>query len=632
MSVYTYDSDGKLHKKCYFKDGYPQKVFKDGELIFPDFVMINSGGHGTTGDMPCKTTIYGGNLGFNNLFQPYSSKDFNVGGQQTGIVRTQYYTDSVVYGKGCVLTDTFNLGDTQIHNRGDVFPLSSCGDAVKMDIKTLRGYLNQLDDSSTLFLYCKISADSDSIERYIQEHNINRDSVNFDESYNPKIKFGVGYSFPFEENVTGEDGSVTKEYGIHDTIKNYNGGGVKHYKSLNGCSNAIDIECLLNDDNIYYGVTNNYLNPYTVYTYPPGTYGDGISSSFVKYSLNNYDSHANYDGRVFITPNFEYHKGLIKLRNGTSANLYINKACSGEWGVSYDKSEPHKMTLCENFSSNIVYYGDYDRFNVEYDIVNNDKGTQYTYYYDRYPFSNDFYSKFLKYTFDNGYTKSSWAIGENVNDNVYAIVPDYVDYKNGLTDGHYGFPFFLETTGVDPNPKSIKYINNGGTNGILEKCSYSSLGGMILTGLSYVYLGMNNRQGKMLIQTEFDARTKFSFDGEKEFPICLLTFDYQLSSNAGGCYYHKYVGANSIISSHNDLKNLYAENWNINDEWKHYGFTAEINWVNMQSGDGVINSKSYNLGQPLIPYFSIWGDMIVSNPTKFTCPYEVKNVTTTIYI
>lgn len=653
MSVVTVDGEGNFHKKIYMKDGYPQKVFKDDKLLFPDFVMVNSGGHASYGNLPYKTTIYGGDLGANNLFQPYSSKEFNA--DNKGMYKyTEYYTDTKCYGEGCELVDTFNLEKKprKYFPGQNETPLSSCGDAIALDVSKFREYLSQLDFSSKVFLYCKISADTDSVEGYAKAHRLPTSNIDYDNSFDPKIRFGVSYSILYKKVYNEETGirEVTGIYGNKYTGYEY----IKYYPKMDGCSNMVDIECTLNDEDIYFGCTDKYLT--MVYPNSDMILGNGVSSCIEKIGIMNYDTYASYIAdKIYITPHFEYYSGQFAMKGGQNkVNLFVNGALSGEWGVSFDKQTPKELTLCENLEVNEFWCHDrgaytlgtkFDTYGNTYDITStfiSNNEILFSANEKVYPFSSQFVQDFYNYASSVGDFKTDFGKRgeEKVEKFPIDYYPSYEDHINGYTkqywpggDIHYsyGSPAYLDTNQVDLKPstgakfilddtfKSTQYVNNIEPN---ENVKYGSLLNTV-----YAIQANQSRQNKMLVKYEFDARTKFKTVDNHKLPICLTFFN----NNSGSKYYYpSYEGLGTLVSSNLDLVNLCGDNWYVNDDWRHYCFTALTDYYGLpRSISGGADTYTY---YTLVPYFTLWGECFKRVDGKFVTPYEVKNVTTKLYI
>lgn len=653
MSVVTVDSEGNFHKKIYMKDGYPQKVFKDGKLIFPDFVMINSGGHNSYGDLPYKSTIYGGDLGANNLFQPYSSKSIGIGPIQSNMWRTEYYTDTVVYGDGCKLVDTFNLNTDRYTFNKNTFPLSSCGDAIALDVSKFREYLSQLDYSSKVFLYCKISADTDTIAKEVVKHpDIPDYAIDYENSYEPKIRFGVSYSILYK-NVYNEETGTREVTGIY--ANDYKGNNyIKYYPKMKGCSNMVDIECTLNDEDIYFGCTDKYLT--MIYPNSDIILGNGVSSCIEKIGIMNYDTYASYIAdKIYITPHFEILSGELITRGALKYPLCVNSFLSGEWGVSFDKQTPKELTLCEDLEGNEFWCPNsngYSLGNVYYDAYGNSYSVTSTTTSNNevifsanekvYPFSSQFVQDFYNYAASVGDLKSSFGkVGESyVEKHPINYYPSYEDYINDCTktynsqgkiDYKHGSPVYLDTYQVDLKPstgakfiiddifKSTEYVNNKYSN---ENVKYGSLLNTVLAIQTN-----HSRQNKMLVKYEFDARTKFKTVDNHKLPICLTFFNNVSGSDY---YYPSYEGLPTLVSSNLNLVNLCGDNWYVNDDWRHYCFTALTDYYGLPRA--ISGSNNTNTFYTLVPYFTLWGDVFERNDGKCVTPYEVKNVTTKLYI
>lgn len=677
MSVVTVDSEGNFHKKIYMKDGYPQNVFKDNKLIFPDFVMINSGGHASYGDLPYKTTIYGGDLGANNLFQPYSSKETRVGPIQSHLWQTEYYTDTVVYGDGCKLVDTFNLNTAKIYTQNNTFPLSSCGDAIALDASKFRDYLSQLDFSSKVFVYCKISADTESVEGYAKLHRLPTSNIDYSKSYEPKIRFGVSYSMLYK--TTDENG-----YPVTGIFSNATQGApsFKYYKYRQGSSNTVDIECILNKNDIFYGQSDKHLT--SVYDGYEDMFTDGVSSVIRKEGIMAHDSYENYIlDKVYITPHFEYIDGFFIMKGGqNSAKLPVNRALSGEWGVSFDKRTPTEMVMCKNISGDLCmlnsstwqdvfslqnthYYSEgwpehYDNTST---YVNSDNILVMSCNKADYPFSSKFVRDYLDYLTTIGEVRTSYGnVSESYNVESYPVVyiPTYEDYLNGVTTFYSynvvgeewrwykvepkGQPIALDVNQITPSPTGIKYQYATPLIESREKTIYalydnkSVRQGCLLYGMSDLMEGDKNRQSKMLYKVEFDARLKFKTEPHN-LPICLTRFE----PTTNGSNYHLRLAPtdesfDTMLSSYKDLHNLYGDDWSVTDEWKHYGFTAEMNYYNMPEASTI--GRQNNWAMTFVPYITLWGEKFITwyNNDKYygnkpnTSPYEVKNVTTKLYI
>jgi len=662
MSVVTVDSEGNFHKKIYMKDGYPQKVFKDDKLIFPDFVMINSGGHASYGELPYKSTVYGGDLGANNLFQPYGSKEFNA--DDKGMYKyTEYYTDTKCYGEGCELVDTFNLEKKprKYFPGQNMTPLSSCGDAIALDVSKFREYLSQLDYSSKVFLYCKISADTDSVEGYAKAHRLPTSNIDYDNSFDPKIRFGVSYSILYKNVYNDETGTrvVTGIYGNDYKGFNY----IKYYPYQDGCSNMVDIECTLKDDNIYFGCTDKYLT--MVYPHSDIILENGVSSCIQKRGIMSHDAYANYIAdKVYITPHFEYHSGQFVMKGGQNkVDLFVNGALSGEWGVSFDKQTPQELTLCENLDFSDFYCNSYGTFSLgnhnnpdgtRLDITatysSNDKEILFSANEMVYPFSSKFVRDFYNYCVSSEFFKSSFGyIGDAVVVEKFPTLynPSYEEYLNGdskyysvySSDGKEvitsynsdGSPLYANVNQVDLKPstgakfilddtnRSEIHINNVYPN---EKVKYGSL-------LNTVMAIQTNqsRQNKMLVKYEFDARTKFKTVDNHKLPICLTFFNNFSGSNY---YAPLYEGSGTMVSSNMDLVNLCGDNWYVNDDWRHYCFTALTDYYGLPRS--ITSGADTNTYSTLVPYLTLWGEQFVRADWEYMTPYDFRNVTTKLYI
>lgn len=640
MSVYSVDGSGEFHKKKYMKDGFPQKVFKDGKLLFPDVVMINSGGHGVTGRPVLKNTIFGGNFGYNTLFQPYSSREARVGGAGSQLFVTFYDTDTVIYGDDCFLTDTYNLNGEadgkRLHFEGqNTHPLSSCGDCIAMDVSKYREYLSQLSYSSPVFLYNKISADTDSISRFKTEHNISDDDIDYGKSYNPRMCFGVYCSIL--ATAKDENGNVVT--GI--TTMGNNSYDLRNIPTKDGSSDATDIECLLDEEtNIYYGCSNKLIT---------SVYSNSINSFLKRYILDNdnttflmgvHNYRYNYVlDKIYISPHYEYLPGSIKLKNSINPSaLYINKSISGEWGLAFDKETPRKLILCENLSGDTVLGYEGSVVGIDSSVTswvtvpNNVKIL--TYKPDVYPFNDTFGLDFYKYCTNNGFLDTAWGNGEPMPASIIKYFPSYDDYLDGKTNGSYGSPLYLDTKMCELNPSSgLKYQYGQNSYDVIGKNSRYYGDGVnygSFVSIGQTTLGNYNYQSKMAIKSEFDARVKFKTDENHQLPIILKDFfsDYNYdAATAKPSYY----GTNSIVSSNRDLVNLCGDDWSVTDEWRHYAFTAVLD--NYYNYSGTSKNGSYPAhGGALIPYICLWGECIEDTTGgKFT-PYEIKNLTTEIYI
>lgn len=652
MSVYSVD-DKKINKKIYMKDGKPQKVFKDGKLLFPDFLMVNSGGHIQTGNLNCKTTPYGGNLGFNNLFVPYSAEEISTQvSHGTYIYRTKYHTDSVVYGDGCVKSETYHCGPYNVTAMTpNTFPLSSVGDCIIMDGDILRDNISRLNFSSSIFLYSNISADTESISRYVNEHpEYTMDDVDLENSYNPKIKFGICYTTYSPDSNYIADHTITPS--MNGTP------GMKYYKYRNGCSNMVDIECILDEEtNTFYGCTNKYT---TIFNPDSNAMDENVSSQFVTSFLEFYDNWGTYDRKnVIITPNYENHSGFIKMKDGTTANLTVNWHISGEFGASYGKNTPQELTICDKLNGDLEIFKGY-RYTLtptNTGTIDHDDYVELTADMTKYPLNQPFVRDFYNYCVDEGiiniYNYKPFTSLSSIPTQYF---PSVSEYKDGLVST-VGSPTFINTPEITCEPSTgimyrmaknnaPYYIKNHDDEYITE---YGTLleglgvGGQ-LTYTSYM------RKNNMYLYTEFDARLKFKPSTKKMLPVVLLS-DMPITYSAKDgdnvqyhvqpCIYRPGYAGDYILSSYKDFDNLYGD-WEVTDEWKHYGYFIKTHvfmddyarYNSFYYNGFNVSSKEYNYCKgPMIPYLTIWGEGFqISNPENYVVPYEVRDVTTKLYI